>query len=194
MELAFGVVLGLDHPLEVVQRELGVDGDELLDADHGIYALPALEAVLRLVRGWRQAVAEQVLEQQLAEAAARLGGAQNLLQAGEVADPSQHLRRRSLDPAELFRDVDRGLAGALLAREEPSVEAREPAVDPRVEIRQPPVEAGLDAAQAMLEQPAAAARSPDDGGDDRSRGDKPDEDGNHQPTHGTGAVGRRLGP
>jgi len=56
-QLAVGLVLGLDHPLEVVERELGVDRDELLDPDDGVDALAALESVLRLIGGRRQTVA-----------------------------------------------------------------------------------------------------------------------------------------
>ena len=68
------VGLGVGQPLEVVEGELRVDRDEPLDVDHGVYALPGLEAVLELVRVLRQPIAEQVAEQQLAEPTARLGG------------------------------------------------------------------------------------------------------------------------
>src|SRR5512132_1216836 len=78
--LPLDVVLGRDHPLEVVERELGVDRDDAVDLDRRIHALAAGEAVLELERGRRQPVAQQVLEQKLAEAAARLRRAENLLQ------------------------------------------------------------------------------------------------------------------
>ena len=162
VELALGLVLDLDHPLEVVERELGVDRDELLDADHGVDPLAALEPVLGLVGRGRQPVAEQVLEQELAEAPAGLGRAEDLLEAGEIVGAGEHLRRCALDTPELLGDVDGGLARALLRREQPAVEAREAPVDPRVDVAQPPVDALLDAAKLAREQATPAARRPDD--------------------------------
>ena len=74
VELALVVGLGLDHPRVVVERELRVDRHELAGVDDGVDALATAEAVLHRVGAGRKSVAEEVLEQQLAEAAARLRG------------------------------------------------------------------------------------------------------------------------
>ena len=60
--LALDVVLRVEHPLEVVERELRVDRDESVDADHGVDALAAAEAVLERVGGRRQPVKERCVE------------------------------------------------------------------------------------------------------------------------------------
>src|SRR5205814_1518163 len=55
--LAFDVVVGSDHPLEVVERELGVDRNEPVDPDDRVHPLAAREAVLERVRGSQAASA-----------------------------------------------------------------------------------------------------------------------------------------
>ena len=118
--LALDVVLRAEHALEVVERELGVDRDEPVDLDHGVDALAAREPVLQRERRRRQPVAQQVLEQQLAEAAARLGWAQRLLEALEVVRPRQNLLVRAAELAQAALD----LAGALRRGLETAVEGR----------------------------------------------------------------------
>jgi hypothetical protein len=138
--LPLDVVLGRGHPLEVVEGELGVDRDESVDLDRGIHALAAREAVLDLVRAGREPVAKEVLEQQLAEAAARLGRPQDLLQLAELLRLRGHLHRRLTDLAELAVD------GVRLFRR-----VFEPAVDLRVELAQPPVHRRGDRLQAAVD-------------------------------------------
>src|SRR6185312_941235 len=78
--------------------------------------------------GRRQAVPEQVLEQELAETATRLRGAQGLLETREIFCALEHLRRRLVHLAEPLVDLVRRLRCVL-----------EPAVDLRVELREPSV-------------------------------------------------------
>ena len=62
--IARGIVLGLDQPVEVVQRELGVDGHErTVEADDGIDPLAASEAVLKLVLVTGEGIGEQVAQE-----------------------------------------------------------------------------------------------------------------------------------
>ena len=51
------VALGFDEPLEVVERELGVDRDEPVDLDHGVHPLAVAEPVLELVSAGGKTVA-----------------------------------------------------------------------------------------------------------------------------------------
>ena len=58
------LVLGLDQPGEVVQRELGVDGHErAVEADDGVDSLAAPEAVLELVLVTGEGIGEQVAQE-----------------------------------------------------------------------------------------------------------------------------------
>src|SRR4029079_18021531 len=91
-------------------------------------ARAAGEAVLELECRRRQAVAQEVLEQQLPEAAASLGWAQDLLQLAEPLGLLRHLHGRLSDLAELLVDRVR-LLGRVL----------HPAVDLRVELAQAPI-------------------------------------------------------
>src|SRR6185312_3851652 len=59
--------------------------------------------------GRRQAVPEQVLEQELAETATRLRGAQGLLETREIFCALEHLRRRLVHLAEPLVDLVRRL-------------------------------------------------------------------------------------
>ena len=113
--LVFDVVLGAEHALEVVERELGIDGDEPVDLDHGIDALAAREAVLQGERRRRQPVTEQVLEQELAETAPRLRRAQRLLEALQIVCARQDLLVRAAELAQATLDLTRSLRRALEA-------------------------------------------------------------------------------
>ena len=68
------VALGGRHALEVVERELGVDRQQPPSgANDGVDALAGIERVLQVIGVGREPVAQEVLEQELAEAAASLG-------------------------------------------------------------------------------------------------------------------------
>ena len=122
------VVLGVRHALEVVERELCVDGHELLRVDDGVDALSAGERVLEVVGVGRQAVAQEILEQQLAEAAAGLRRPQRLLEPAEILGAVDHLGRRLRDLAEPFVDLRRRLAGGFEAPVDLRVELAEAAI------------------------------------------------------------------
>ena len=165
------VVGGLDHPLEVVERELRVDGDQLLHLDHGVDSLAALEAVLDLVGGRRQPVAQEVLEQQLAEPSACLRRAQDVLEPRDLLRLLEHLRRRPVELREPLDEVLRRLARRLLRREQAPVDPLQPPVDALVELPEPAVEPVLDAAEALVHERAAVARERDDERGERCRGE-----------------------
>src|SRR5204863_4698665 len=123
-----------------VERELRVDRCEAVDLDHRVHALAALEAVLELIRLRGQPVAEQVAEQELTEAAARLRRAEHLLELAELLRLLGERRRRPPDVAELLVDRVRLLRRVL-----------EAAVDLVVERAQPPVHRLRDPLQAPLD-------------------------------------------
>ena len=86
------VALGGGHTLEVVERELRVDRQQHSSgADDDVDALAALECVLQLVGVGREPVAQEVLEQKLAEAAASLRRPQRLLELSELLRARDHL-------------------------------------------------------------------------------------------------------
>ena len=205
------VVVGLDEPLEVVQRKLRVHGDErVVQPDDGIDALAAAEAVLEIEPARGEDVREEVREQDLADAAARLRRAQQLLEALEILRALAHLRCRLVDLAEALVDLRRGLRHPGQAPVDLDVELAEAAVDLRVELAEapvhrlghsgePPVDVrvaarellGVLSAQAV-ELGAQHADEPDGGGGER-RGEKHEEnDGpDHGPTNVRTGVGRR---
>ena len=126
--------------------------------DHGVHALARPERVLELVRVGRERVAQKICEQELSESAPGLRRAQRLLQPGEVLCAVEHLRRGSVELAQALNDLGRRLAGALLRREQPAVEALEPAVDAGVELAEPPVEPVLDRPERAHERRAQNVR------------------------------------
>ena len=159
-----------EHALEVVERELRVDRDDAVDLDHRVDALAAGEAVLELERGRRQPVAQEVLEQQLAEPAASLRRPQDLLQLAQLLRLLGHLHGGLADLAELLVDRVRLLRRVL-----------EPPVDLRVELAEPPVhrlrdrlEPPVDLGVPMREQPVEHAAEPDG---ESAAPDHEDEDG-----------------
>ena len=149
------LVRGLDHPLEVVERELRVDRDEPLHPDHRIDALAALEAVLHLVRRRGQSVAQEVLEQQLAEPAARLRRPQDVLEPRDLPGLPEHLLRGAVELREPLDDLLRGLSRGRLRREQAAVDAFQPPVDALVDLPEPAVEPLLDAAEPFVDDGAA---------------------------------------
>ena len=103
--------------------------------------------MLHAVRGRGQPVAQQVLEQQLAEPATRLRRAQRLLEPRQILGALQHLSGRLIDLPELLVNLVRRLGCVL-----------EPAVDLRVELAESaihrlgdPFEAPVDRRRALGE-------------------------------------------
>src|SRR2546422_10801056 len=85
------------HSAEVIQRELGINGQEFVaEAEDSIDNLTGGEAILKLVAGLRQCIAEHALERHLAERAARLRPAQNQFnrarRPGKLAPRSEERR------------------------------------------------------------------------------------------------------
>ena len=175
--LPLDVVLRAEHALEVVERELGVDGDEPVDLDHRVHALAACEPVLQRERRRREPVAQQILEQQLAEAAARLRGAQRLLEALEVVRARQDLLVRAAELAQAALDLARGLRRALEAAVERRGHRLEAPVDLCVALGQ--LGAGLGPQNGQLR--AEPAQEP--GGADRESGER--EQHEKSDPHGT---------
>src|SRR2546427_10687106 len=80
------VVRGLEQAPEVLERELGVDGDEpAAQADDRIDPLAAPEGVLEGEVGGGQYLRQEIAQEELPEAAAELRGAQDIVQRGDVA-------------------------------------------------------------------------------------------------------------
>ena len=132
-ELALGerplvVGLGLDEPVVVVERELGVDRNVAIDAHDRVHPLAGVERVLDSVRAGGKPVAEEVLQQELAETAARLRRPQSLLQPGQVLRALKHLRRRLVDLSEPLVDLEGRLRRALESPVDLRVELGEAAV------------------------------------------------------------------
>ena len=142
VQLALVVVLRLDQPLVVVERELRVDGDQLTGAHHGVDPVAGREGVLDRVGGGRQPVAEEVLEQELAEAAACLRRPERLLQAREVLRALEHLGCRAVDLAEALVDRRARLLRGLEPPVDLLVEVAEPAVDGLRQLADPAVDVG----------------------------------------------------
>ena len=127
-ELPLVVRLCLHEPDVVVQRELRVDRNRPIGPHDRIDALARVECVLHVVRGGREPVAQQVLEQELAEPPTRLRRPQSLLEPREILRPLEHLGRGLVHLPEPLVDLVRRLRGAL-----------ESSVDFRVELRETPV-------------------------------------------------------
>ena len=101
---------------------------------------PLEKRVLEVVRVGREPVAEQVLEQELAEAAARLRRPERLLEPSELFRALDHLCGRLRHLAEALVDLGRRLAGRL-----------EAAVDLRVELAEATVHRLDDRAQLAVD-------------------------------------------
>src|SRR5205823_741856 len=95
------------------------------------------------VLAW-QAVGQEVLEQQLAEASARLRRSKCLLEALQVVRPLEHLTGRLIDLAEAL--VNRG---GLLG------DALQPQSHAPVHVAEPAIERALEAAQALVHRTRA---------------------------------------
>ena len=163
------VALGFDEPLEVVERELGVDRDETVDLDHGVHSLAVAEPVLELVSAGRKTVAKQVREQELAEAAARLRWPERLLEPLEVVRAGEDLLVRAPELPELVMDLARRLRGALEAPVERRGHRLEPPVDrraPRVELRPGVRPQGAELGAQVAHEPDSAGGEPGEGEQD----------------------------
>jgi hypothetical protein len=163
--LALGLVLGLDQPVEVVERELRVDGDErAVEADDRVDALTAFEAVLKLVLVTGEGIGEQVAQEKLAETAPRLRRTERLLEAREVLRAVEHLRVRLADLPELLVDGRGRARRALEPVVDAPVELPEAAVHRLDEAGQAPVDVGVALRKLDREllppRPRAAARAP----------------------------------
>ena len=97
--------------------------------DDGVHALARGERVLDLVGIGREPVAQQVLEQELTEAAARLGRPERLLEPAEILRALDHLRGRLGHFAEALVDLRRRLTGGGEAPVDRLGDAGQPAVD-----------------------------------------------------------------
>ena len=122
------VRLCLHEPEVIVERKLGVDRDRPIRPDDRVDPLARVERVLHVVSGGRKPVAQQVLEQELAEPAAGLRRPQRLFEPSKVLRPLEHLRRRLVDLAEPLVDLVRRLGGALESPVDLGVEPGEPPV------------------------------------------------------------------
>ena len=115
----------LDHPFEILEREFGIHRDKIVaEPDNRVHDLSALEPVLQGEVGGRQDLCQEVAEEQLAQAAAQFGRAQDLLQARDVLAYLEDLLR-------CFRQSAQPLAylGNHLGR----------VIQPRVEISRGPL-------------------------------------------------------
>src|SRR5207344_619006 len=125
----------------------------------------------------REPVAQQVLEQQLAEAAARLRRAQRLLEALQVVRAREDLLVRAAELTQAAVDLARGLRRALEAAIERRGHRLEAPVDVCVALGQ--LGAGLGAENGELG--AEPAQEP--GGADREGGER--EQHENSDPHGT---------
>ena len=166
VQLALRLVLCSGHQLEVVERKLRVDGDEPVGPDHGVDTVAGRECVLHRVGLRRQPVPQEVLEQQLAEAAAGLRRAQDLLESAQILRALVHLGHHRRDLAELFVDLRRGLAAARQAAVERLGDVGHPAVHLRGSLSQ--------LARGFLAQRGELGS--DDAGEPDSRRDEREED------------------
>src|SRR5713101_681312 len=82
--LARGILALLDHALEILEGELGVDGHHPVpDAHDGVHAVPRRELVLELVVP-HEHLGQEVLEKGLSQAPAYLGRFEDLLEPRDV--------------------------------------------------------------------------------------------------------------
>jgi len=137
--------------------------------------------VLHRIGALRKPVAKQVLEHQLAEPAARLGGTQRVFEPAEVLHTLEHLGGRLVRLAKPLVDLVRGLRRSL-----------EPAVDLRVELGKSPVhrlghapEAPVDLAASLgeLDGGVAAQRAElgaQDAHEPDQRGGQPERESNDE--------------
>jgi hypothetical protein len=164
-ELALGkqalvVGLGLDEAVVVVERELRVHGDDPVDAHDRVDSFARVERVLDVIGGGREPVAQEVLEQELAEPAACLRRTQCLLEPRQVLGPLEHLRRRLVDLAEPLVDLVRRLAGVLEPTVDLRIELGEPAVHRLGNAQQPTVDLGRPFCELRAPVGAEVAQEP----------------------------------
>ena len=186
-------VCGVGEPDVVVERELRIDGDDPVGAHDRVHPLTRVERVLHLVGRRRQPVAEQVLEQKLAEAAARLGRPKSLLQPREILRPVEHLRRRLVHLAEALVDLVRGLGRVLQPAVDLGVELAEPAVHGLGDPHEPPIDLGVPLRQLrapVRPQVTQRPRQPGQSGGQPDAEQKDEDHVCHEPTDDRGGIGR----
>src|SRR5205823_5447060 len=154
------------------------------DLDHGIHALAALEAVLELVRIGRQAIAKEVAEQQLSEAASCLRRPQDLLELRELLGVLGQRRRGAADVAELLVNRVRLLRRVLEPAVDLLVEEAETAVHRLGDPLQAPLDVGVAGVESGLRLRAEAIerlRQPDGEHAEGGQQDESDDDRKHGP-------------
>src|SRR6266545_2316854 len=140
-----------------------------IDVHDRVDPLPGVERELHLVGGRRQTVAEQILEQELSEAASRLRRPQGLLEPCEVLGPLEHLRGRLVDLAEPLVDLVGCLRSALETAVDLGVERRKAPVHRLDHALEPAVDLGVPLGQLAARFRAEGAELPaKDPGDDAS--------------------------
>jgi hypothetical protein len=167
VQLALGVPFRRREALEVVERKLGVDRQELLRPDDGVDALAGAECVLKLVCVGRQAVGQKLAQQQLADAAASLGGSECLLQPREIVRPLEHLRCARVELSESIDDLRCRLPRVLLGRKQTPIQALEATVDALVDLAKASPESILGVLEPSCKHDHGRAKS---GGDDHDQG------------------------
>src|SRR5205823_14428564 len=173
------------------------------DLDHGIHALAALEAVLELVRIGRQAIAKEVAEQQLSEAASCLRRPQDLLELPELLGVLGQRRRGASYVAELLVNRVRLLRRVLEPAVDLLVEQAETAVHRLGDPLQPPLHVGVAGVESGLRLRAEGIerlRQPDGERAEGGEQDESDDDREHgprtlrRPSDGTAQRGGRPKP
>src|SRR4029450_3018992 len=184
------VALSVGEPLEVVERELGVDRDEPLDLDDRIDALAGVESVLELVGVRREAVAEKVAEEELAEAAASLRRPQGLLELLEVVGARQDLGIGLAQLAELEMDGARRLRRSLEAAVHGRGHRLQPAVDVGIAVGQLASRLGAQVTQLRTKDAQHAHAGHREAGREQ---DQENSRHGHGPTNGSEGIGRQRG-
>ena len=194
VERLLSVVAGGDEPLEVVERELRVHRDELVHPDHRVDPLARPEGVLEVVGIRRERVAQEVAEQDLADPTAGLRRAKRLLESSKVVRAREHLSGGAVELAEPLDEIGRGLARALLGREQTAVEPLEPPVDLRLELGEAPVDRLRDPAERARGDAAVVAQPPIQPEGEPAAGGEHEQEcqhESHEPTNPRDPVGRR---
>ncbi len=133
---AFGVV-AFEHAVVVLEREFRIHAYQAggrRQPQRAVHAHAARQRVLHLEGVRRHGVAHQPLQLHLAEGAARLLVAEQLLQADHAAGQRIDLLLRLVDGREALHHADERLVGLLEALVQPLAHAVGDLVEPRVEL------------------------------------------------------------
>ncbi len=108
------IVLGGEDPLEVIERELGIDRHHAgAQGHHGVDDLAALEMVLQGEVAGRQDLGQEVAQEEFAQGAAQLGRLQDLLQLGDIGADFEHTLGGFLELSELLAHIANDLGGGV---------------------------------------------------------------------------------